>query len=424
MEAAAKKVTEAKSDLEQKLAAFAQKRPCYDLMRDRGAWTERVGVFDLHQEELHLDQAKKTVKVKAPQFWSAPVEYPLDQVKTDPRTQQLYVDTAEGRHNIGVRDGEKLIAGFGTPSRKMEFYSRLMKDWGWPEYALPIYPRTEEQRTAMVHIVSQVHHRYMTEPNAFALNPIFRLPYNIHTRGVNSKWLMEISQNHNPLWMNTKDAARLGFVRGEPVKVRVVDTLTGQQSGYFVAQCQPTEGQAPGVLSCSHHAGRWRRVAQVAIEGFEQPLHVMRLGSVVADIQEKGTERTLKYTEGVTPFTVTPTREFGERGWPFAEFNADLDNISWDGLSGVWQNSVHHPHPDPVSGMHCWHQKVLLEKCSAGEKIGDLQVDIAITLATFRAWRDQLTRPAPGPGGLRRPEYIKRPWVAITREAYQMKLKQ
>ncbi len=117
---------------------------------------------------------------------------------------------------------------------------------------------------------------------------------------------------------------------------------------------------------------------------------------------------------------VTPTKEFGERGWPFADFNKDLDNISWDGLSGVWQNAVHHPHPDPVSGMHCWHQKVLLEAAGANDKIGDLSVDIEATFKTYQAWRDQLARPAPGPNGLRRPEHLKRPWVPLARSAYKM----
>jgi anaerobic selenocysteine-containing dehydrogenase len=420
--AAQKKVADAKTDLEKQLAAFAQQFPCYDLLRDRGAWTEKVDVYDQHREELHVDHEKHTVKVKAPQWWGGTVEYKADQLKTDPRTQQVYVETPEGRHNIGVREGEQIATGFATPSRKMEFFARWLKDWGWPEYAIPIYPRTPEQREKMVHIVTQVHHSYMIEGNAFALNPIFRLPYNIHTRSVNAKWLMEISQNHNPIWINTKDAARLGFKRGEPLKVRVVDTLSGKEAGYFVAQCQPTEGMAPGVLACSHHAGRWRRVGQVDV-GFETPLSIMRLGSVISDIQEQGSVRTLTSKEGVTPFEVKPTKEFGPKGWPFAEFNQDLDNITWDGLSGVWQNSVHHPHPDPLSGMHCWHQKVLLEKCTNGEKIGDLKVDIQATLDTFRAWRDQLTRPAPGPGGLRRPEHLKRPWVALSREAYKMPLK-
>jgi anaerobic selenocysteine-containing dehydrogenase len=421
LEAAQQKSATAKSDLEKKLAAQALKYPNYDLLRDRGAWTERVDVYAQHEEELHIDEEKKSLKAKEPQFWGGMVEVPLASLKTDERTRQLYLETKDGRQNVGVKrpDG-KLALGFSTPSRKLEFYARWFKDWGWAEYAIPIYPRTQAQRDAMVHVVSQVHHQYMTEPNAFALNPIFRLPYNIHTRSVNSKWLMEISQNHNPLWINTKDAARLGFKKGQPVKVRVVDTMSKLESGYFIAMAMPTEGVAPGTLACSHHAGRWRVVKSVDIAGFEKPLGIMGLGAPVAALKEEGSRKSLTNVEGISKMHVTPTKEFGERGWPFADFNKDLDNISWDGLSGVWQNAVHHPHPDPVSGMHCWHQKVLLEATGPGEKIGDLQVDIAATLKTYQVWRDELTRPAPGPGGLRRPEHLKRPWVPITRAAYKM----
>lgn len=420
LEAAKQKAANAKTALEQKHAAHALKYPNYDLLRDRGAWTERVDVYAQHEEELHVDHEKKSVRVKEPQFFGAMVEVPLATLKTDERTRQLYLDTSEGRQNVGVKlaDGT-LASGFTTPSRKMEFYARWFKDWGWAEYAIPIYPRTQAQRDAMVHVVSQVHHQYMTEPNAFALNPIFRLPYNIHTRSVNSKWLMEISQNHNPVWINTKDAERLGFKRGQPVKVRVVDTMSKLESGFFVAMAMPTEGVAPGTLACSHHAGRWRVVKSVDV-GFEKPLGIMGLGAPVAALKEEGTRRGLTNVEGISKLKVTPTQEFGPRGWPFADFNKDLDNISWDGLSGVWQNSVHHPHPDPISGMHCWHQKVLLEAAGPGEKIGDLQVDIAATFKTYQVWRDDLTRPAPGPNGLRRPEHLKRPWVPLTRAAYKM----
>jgi hypothetical protein len=321
---------------------------------------------------------------------------------------------------VQTREGEK-VTGFATPSRKMEFYARWLKDWGWGEYAIPIYPRTAEQKEKMVHIVSQVHHQYMTEPNAFALNPIFRLSYNIHTRSGNSKWLMEISQNHNPLWINEADAARLGLKRGDAVKVRVVDTMSKLESGYFVAMCVPTQGIAPGVLACSHHAGRWRLVNAVDV-GWEQKLGILGSAAPVATMTESGTTRQLRYTEGLSKRRFTPTKEFGEKGWPFAAFNEDLDNLSWDGLTGVWQNATHHPHPDPISGMHCWHQKVLLEKAGPGDKVGDIHVDIAATFKTYQVWRDELTRPAPGPGGLRRPEHLKRPWVPLTRDAYKMNL--
>lgn len=425
VEAAAKKAQSASTPLEKELAAFAQKYPCYDLMRDRGAWTEATDVYEVHKEELHINEEAGTLKVaESASFFAPKVEVPLKSLQIDPRTQQAFVMTAEGRLNVGVKlEGGELVEGFKTPSRKMEFYTRWMKDWGWPEYAIPIYPKDEAQRDAMIHIVSHVHHRYMKEPNAFALNPIFRLSYNIHTRGANAKWLMEISQNHNPLWMNVKDAERLGFKKGDPVKVRIVDTVSEKEAGYFVAQCQPTEGMAPGVLACSHHAGRWRVVDGVDIPGFEQPLHILRVGAPVAAMKESGTVRELSYTTGIKPFEVKPTKEFGKTGWPFAPQNIDTDNISWDGLSGVWQNAVHHPHPDPISGMHCWHQKVLLEKAGPNEKIGDIKVDIAATFDTYKAWRDELTRPAPGPNGLRRPEHLKRPWVGLTREAYKMNLK-
>lgn len=420
-EAAAQKVLKAKTPLEQQLAAVAQAFPCYDLMRDRGAWTEATNVYKQHEHHAHVDHHTGKFTYKTPQYFGSSVNVPVDEVKTDARTRQLYVETDEGRVNVGVvgEDGE-WHEGFETPSRKLEFYARWMKEWGWPEYAIPIVPKTPEQRKEMVHIVSHVHHDYMTEPNAFALNPIFRLPYNIHTRSANSKWLMEISQNHAPLWMNVDDAARVGVKRGEAVRVRVVDTVSGTESGYFVAQAQPTQGHAPGVVSCSHHAGRWRLVNEVNVEGSEQPLHIMRAGAPRATIEESGSTRTLRTVEGISPFQVLATKEFGEHGWPYAAFNKDMDNISWDGLSGVWQNATHHPHPDPLSGMHCWHQKVLIEKAAPGDQVGDIKVDIEATLATFRAWRDELTRPAPGPGGLRRPEHLKRPWVPITRDAYKM----
>jgi anaerobic selenocysteine-containing dehydrogenase len=421
IEAAEAKGKAARTPLERTLAEFARRYPCYDFMRDRGAWTEAREVYRRHEEPVPVNDKDGAVQVKEPRFWGGPVSYPKEKLRTDERTRQVYVDTPEGRHVIGLRaeDGG-VVAGFATPSRKMEFYARWMKDWGWPEYAIPIYPRDEKEREAMIHLVSQVHPRYMKEPNAFALNPIFRLPYNIHTRSVNAKWLMEISQNHNPLWMAQRDADRLGFKRGEPVKVRIVDTLSGLESGYFVAQCQPTEGMAPGVLACSHHAGRWRLVESVNVPGAERALGVLGLGAPLAAMREEGSVRRLSYQAPIKKMRVQKGGEFGEQGWPFAAFNKDLDNISWDGLSGVWQNAVHHPHPDPISGMHCWHQKVLVEKAGPSDRIGDIQVDIEATFKTYQAWRDQLTRPAPGPGGLRRPEHLKRPWVPLTREAYKM----
>ena len=35
---------------------------------------------------------------------------------------------------IGVMVDGKALEGFATPSRKLEFYSATLKEWGWPEY--------------------------------------------------------------------------------------------------------------------------------------------------------------------------------------------------------------------------------------------------------------------------------------------------
>src|SRR5262249_42863032 len=48
----------------------------------------------------------------------------------------------KGGAAIGVQvDGQAMI-GFPTPSRKLELYSTTLRDWKWPEYALPGYIRS------------------------------------------------------------------------------------------------------------------------------------------------------------------------------------------------------------------------------------------------------------------------------------------
>src|SRR5439155_9721323 len=126
-----------------------------------------------------------------------------------------------------------------TPSRKLEFYSRTMKEWRWPEYTIPGYIR------------SHVHWKEMDgSKGEMVLVPTFRLPTLIHTRSGNAKWLNEISHS-NPVWIHTEDARRLGVAIGDLVKVET-------EIGYFVNRVWVTEGIRPGVIACSHHLGRWR----------------------------------------------------------------------------------------------------------------------------------------------------------------------
>ncbi|RME59853.1 formate dehydrogenase, partial [Candidatus Parcubacteria bacterium] len=85
----------------------------------------------------------------------------------------------------------------------------------------------------------------------------------------------------------------------------------------------------------------------------------------------------------------------------------DSRRIFWsDG--GVHQNITHAVHPDPISGMHCWHQKVRIEKAHPEDRYGDVFVDTEKSMEVYRRWL-RMTRPAPGPNGLRRPLWMNRP---------------
>jgi len=426
--------------------------PVYEYMRDHGAWQEENKIYNAQE---------KKVKIDGEYLISHGHKYHKEDITKDDRTGVIY---AKDHHGDGkYKDNKKPVAieidgevmeGFATLDKKLDYFCDwLADDWKWPEYAIPFYPRSEEEKKEMVHITSHVNHMYMTEENSYALNTVFRLPYNIHTRSANSKHLMEISQNHDPIWIATGDAKRQGFKRGDAIRVRITDSVTGLESGYFVAMAVPTEGVLPGTLACSHHGGRWKLVnsvnipngvtdgkvdsqpitrdmndpkfmahspenagkdgAQIKIEDFSGNIGNNSFGIPTAELQMDGKEGKMKYTQGIHPFK-------SER---FAEYNKDSQNIWWDGLSGSWQNAVAAVHPDPISGMHCWHQKVILEPAQPGDKIGDIYVNYENNFKVYEGWRDELTRGLDENSVKRRPEHIKRPWVPLSSKAYRVDIK-
>ncbi len=56
---------------------------------------------------------------------------------------------------IGVEVDGEIVQGFHTLTKKLDFYCEWFKDWKWPEYAIPIYPTTKEDRVKMTHLVSK-----------------------------------------------------------------------------------------------------------------------------------------------------------------------------------------------------------------------------------------------------------------------------
>jgi anaerobic selenocysteine-containing dehydrogenase len=272
---------------------------------------------------------------------------------------------------VTLENGERK-AGFPTPSKKLEFYSSTLQDWGFGEHAVPGYIR------------SQVHWKEMDfEAGDRALLPTFRLPTLIHTRSANAKWLQEISHT-NPLWVHPSDAEKLGLENGGLVRVNT-------QLGYFVPRVWVTEGIHPGVVACSHHVGRWRLYDRVGGTA---------MSSSMVGLERDGSRFLFRQKGGAGPLP-----------------KGDTDEVWWKEI-GVNQNLTFAVQPDPMSGMHCWHQKVRVEAPSSDDRYGDVCVDTGKSWEVYQEWK-QKTRPAPGPGGLRRPLWMHRP-LHPAPEAYRM----
>lgn len=302
-------------------------------------------VVEEHSYNKHLDQLKPEQ---------------MEGAEVDPSTQIV----RKNGKDIGIMVNGRPVVGFPTPSRKNEFFSQTMIDWKWPEYTIPTY------------IKSHIHEEEMDRSKGdYPLVPTFRIPTLIHSRSGNAKWLYEIS-NRNPIWMHPEDAKNLGVRTGDLLRVN-----TG--IGYFVDKVWVTEGMKPGVVACSHHLGRWRRPQDV-------PGNRWATATVNIENDGKGGWRMSTLT-GIEPFKSN---------------DPDSSRIFWsDG--GVHQNITFPVHPDPISGMHCWHQKVRLEKAKPEDKYGDVFVDTNKSFEIYKEWLE-LARPAPGPNNLRRPLWMKR----------------
>jgi anaerobic selenocysteine-containing dehydrogenase len=338
-------------------------------MRRYGAYEVRRRVGALHEEEVpepELDDARVDQSGRA--YTRAPRPEPTNIVPhPTPEPDE------EGRRPVGVEVDGRILRGFPTPSGRLEFYSRTMADWGWPELALPAYLR------------SHVHPDEL-EPGQLVLISTFRVPVQIHTRGGNAKWLDEIAHT-NPLWLHPSDAQRLGGIRtGEPVRVET-------EIGHFVVKAWVTEGIRPGVVACSHHMGRWK----LGSVGQRQVMATVSLAS-------EGGRWTMRRSSGIGPY---------------ASGDPDTGRIWWTDV-GVHQNLTFPVHPDPVSGQHCWHQAVRVRRAEPGDELGDVTADTSRSQDVYRRWLER-TRPARrfSPDGTRRPYWLLRP-LKPARAAYRL----
>ena len=338
-------------------------------MRRYGAFEISRGVGALHAEPVPPDELDDVTVDELGRAYTraarpaGPNIVPLPTIDGD----------GEGRRFAGISVDGRIVRGFPTPSGRLEFYSRTLAEWGWAEAALPTYARS--------HV-----HADERQPGELVLIPTFRLPVQVHTRSANAKWLDEIAHT-NPLWIHPDDAQPLGARTGDLLRVET-------EIGHFVVKAWVTEGIRPGTVACSHHMGRWRPEGQ---DGQRQAMAPVRL-------DRDGTTWRLRRRSGLRPFTSD---------------DPDTARIWWSDV-GVHQNLTFPVHPDPVSGMHCWHQAVRVRAAEPGDEHGDVAVDTARSREVYRRWLG-LTRPASthSPDGTRRPYWLLRP-LKPPREAYAL----
>ncbi|HSS19879.1 MAG TPA: molybdopterin-dependent oxidoreductase [Pyrinomonadaceae bacterium] len=323
---------------------------------------------------------------------------------------------ADGRRLAGVKVDGEIKRGFPTPSGKLEFYSRTIAEWGWSEYAIPTY------------IKSHVHPDNL-EADQMILISTFRLPVQIHTRSANAKWLDEIAHT-NPLWLHTSHAAKLGVRTGDLLRVET-------EIGYFVLRAWVTEGIRPGIVACSHHMGRWKTNDQngnTSSAGTAGDKGISAAGfagdsAVIAGVPPAmSAKREQIFETGQRQLMATVKLDRKESAWtmkrekgaaPYESKDPDTMRIWWNDV-GVHQNMTFPVHPDPISGMHCWHQAVRVVVAKPGDTAGDIHVDTAKSREVYKKWL-AMTRPADkfSPDGTRRPYWMLRP-LKPARDAYKL----
>lgn len=205
----------------------------FDYMKRHGVWfdPQQPKSYDLHKRPLTAEQ--------------------LHGSRTDEQTGVIYKRDAQGQEQaIGVRVNGAAVRGFKTPSRKFEIYSSIVveqarragvQDDGLPRYvAIPSHQDLPEDRFVLVSFKWNVHTQARTAPQ---------------------KFLSEIV-HHNPLWINTATAQRLGIQTGDLVEITTYRPrgrtyrADGRRLGSARLRAFVTEGIHPRVFAVSNSLGQ------------------------------------------------------------------------------------------------------------------------------------------------------------------------
>jgi thiosulfate reductase / polysulfide reductase chain A len=204
-------------------------------MKAHGVWQDmsKPKYYDLYNWELSAEQLKDT--------------------RVDDATGQVLRKDASGRERVvGLMVDGKARRGFATPSRKFSVYhediEQAAKATGFTEdggKGMPTYfsvPSHDKMSPEMLHLVT--------------------FKWNVHTQGrtQSQKYLSEIV-HHNPMWIHTETAARLGIQTGDRVEITTYRPHGhqmkngGQVLGSSLITAYVTEGIHPRTVAVSNTLG-------------------------------------------------------------------------------------------------------------------------------------------------------------------------
>jgi thiosulfate reductase / polysulfide reductase chain A len=217
-------------------------------MVKHGVWQDmsKPKYYDLFNWELKPDELKDT--------------------RVDEKTKLIYRKAADGKESVaGIFVNGKARRGFITPTRKFSVFHQDIVDaakarnftedgqLGMPDY-FPV-PSIAKMKPDMLHLVT--------------------FKWNVHTQGrtQSQKYLSEIV-HHNPMWINTDTAAKLGIKTGDMVEITTYRPYGHQMDdggdvvGKALIPAYVTEGIHPRVLAVSNTLGNvWHGRAATATGG-------------------------------------------------------------------------------------------------------------------------------------------------------------
>jgi hypothetical protein len=230
------------------------------------------------------------------------------------------IDAARGE----VRKNGKLVAiisdgkarvGFNTPSKRQELFSKTTKDWGWPEYA---FPDIREEPCPPGQFRRE-RGRARPDISSSDVDPHAIGKFEMARRDLESQSAVDAHS----------DAERWG---SRPA----TSSASRRRSVTFVNRAWVTEGMRPSVVACSHHIGRWRRVQDAKNNRWST-------NQVTIKEEEPGKWK-MWVVEGIGAYK-----------------SDDPDTSRFSGPTAVFIRTSRSRCIRSGFGMHCWHQKVVVE---------------------------------------------------------------